>query len=93
MREKVRDDVRKARVLVSPRFAARKIQVLRVSSLGPVSTKKVKIVSDFSFELTVDDGKEDVNAASNVRNTPPCLCENTLPSLLREIVALRKGFR
>lgn len=64
VREKIKDGVCSGSVLVVPRFEARNIKGLRVSLLGGLVIKKVRIVNDLSSKFETDDRKAGVNCAS-----------------------------
>ena len=70
--------------------AAHDIPNLRVMPLGAVVTpKKIRIISDLSFEPEKRGAKGGLNADTDVDSVPPSLCAEALPEFLTELVSLR----
>ena len=88
--KKIGEDVRRERCLVINKAAAHDIPNLRVMPLGAVVTpKKVRIISDLSFEPENRGVKGGLNADTDVDSVPPSLCAEALPEFLTELVSLR----
>ena len=88
--KKIAEDVRRERCLVINKSAAHEIPNLRVLPLGAVVTsKKVRIINDLSFEHDNKKVKGGLNADTDVDTVPPSLCAEALPQFLTELVSLR----
>lgn len=74
---------------------ARKIRGLRLSPLGAVVLKKVRIISDYTIIFSPETrgrAESSVNADTGVEEVPPCLCALAPPKLLKEFVRPRQRF-
>ena len=81
--EKLCEDVRRNRCLVFTREAAEKLVGLRGAPLGAVVTHKVRVINDYSFDLsTARGGKGGLNRDMVSEEVPPCLCGKALLALL-----------
>ena len=82
--------MRRERCLVIHKSAAHEIPHLRVMPLGAVVTsKKVRIINDLSFDFDNIRVKGGLNADTDEKSTPPSLCAEALPNFLTELVSLR----
>lgn len=88
--EKLIDDVQQNRCLVFNKADVESMEGVRVSPLGAVVGKKIRIINDFSFDPKLMRGqKGGVNADTVTEEVPDCLCGDTLPAFLSEITRLR----
>lgn len=88
--KKIADDVRRQRCLVVDKEAAKNIKGLSVWPLGVVVTHKARIIHDLSFDPNHTGQKAGLNAETDIKTVPPCLCAEALPKFLSELVSLRK---
>lgn len=81
--EILKEAVRRDHVFISDKVAAVEIKGLRLSPLGAMAMKKVRISSDYTFKLSGQSvGGSAVDADTSVDQVPPCLCAEALPRLL-----------
>lgn len=91
--EKINKGQRQRRILIFPRGSARKIRGLRVSPLGAViSPEELRVIHDLTFDLSEENRRGGVDARIPVDDSLPCLCPQALPTLLRELVKLRRRY-
>lgn len=84
--EKIKENLRRGKILIFPRISARETRRLRVSSLGAVVLpRKIRAVHDLMFDSSEGIQKGDVNSRSSVDIPPPCLCAQAVPTLSREL--------
>lgn len=91
VRKKLKDDVRRDRTLIFNLSDARKIRGFKLSPLGALFPRKVRIIHDYTFSPVLH-GRDDssVNANTAIDAVPPCLFALlALPKLKKEFVRLR----
>ena len=88
--EKIGGDVRRQKCLVIQKSAAHEIPNLRVSPLAAAVTHKVRIINDLSFDVQSREKKGGLNGDTDPDIVPQCLCAESLPKFLDELVTLRK---
>ena len=87
---KIGEDVRRQKCLVIQKSAAHEIPNLGVSPLAAAVTHKVRVINDLSFEVQSREKKGGLNGDTDLDIVPQCLCAESLPKLLDELVTLRK---
>lgn len=64
-----------------------------MSHLGAVvSFKKIRFIHDLTVDFLEEGRRREVNASTSVDDPPPGLYAQALPSLLRELIALRQRY-
>lgn len=90
---KINEDLKRGRILIFSRSSARKTRILRVPPLEAVeSPEKVRVTHGLTFNMSKDNRRKGDDAHSSVHTLPPSLCAQALPTLLRELIALRRRY-
>ena len=88
--EKLFDDERRNRCLVTNRANSAEVEVLRVAHLAAVVTNKVRKLNGIYFDPTTARGVQGGHDRDTLTDeVPQCLCGKALPKLLAEITSRR----